>query len=71
MSDKPRATLSSSSSLVVIYLKADPHFHERDERRPNRPVCQPDLHPGVLTPLRQAQDSGLMPCPRCWPEASE
>lgn len=66
MNDTTQRLLSPDSSLVVVYLKADPYFHERDADRPNRPRCQPDLQPGVLTPLLRAQDSGLMPCPQCW-----
>lgn len=68
MTHAPNRTLNPESSLVVTYHGSDPYFHQRDSHNPNRPACNPDRPPGVLTPLMRAQDSGLIPCRQCWEE---
>jgi len=68
MTDTPERILDPQSSLVVTYHGTDAYFHQRDSHSPNRPACQPGHPPGVLTPMLRAQDSGLVPCRRCWNE---
>jgi hypothetical protein len=68
MTGEPQPILNPESSFVVTYHGTDPNFHQLHSRSPNRPACQPEKPPGVLTPLTRAQDSGLMPCRKCWGE---
>ena len=66
MTGEPQPILNPESSLVVTYHGTDPYFHQRDAHNPNRPACRPGRSSGVLTPLVTAQNSGLMPCRKCW-----
>ena len=67
MSRSQQSMLGPKSSLVVTYRGADPHYHLRDPRQPNRPLCQPIRDAGVLMPRARAQDSGLIACSDCSP----
>ena len=63
--------IGSRSSLVVIYQGIDPYYHRRDPDRPNRPTCEPDRGPGVLTNPARAQEAGLIACSDCWSEVTD